>query len=100
MPTHPITGIDLLIARGPDLDDVVRAVETIAGIERFALKLPDEPDEKNVDILEHANWAAIDAYAGGDFAFKVDSLWPQHARLSCHRPRVRCALAHHGRLAR
>ncbi len=69
--TAPLTGIDLLIARGPDIGDVVRAVETIAGIERFALKLPDDSDDKSVDILEHASWAAIDTYAGGDFAFKV-----------------------------
>ena len=71
MHAAPLSGIDLLIARGPDLADVVRAVETIAGIERFALKLPDDPDDKSVAILEHASWAAIDTYSGGDFAFKV-----------------------------
>lgn len=65
------TGIDLLIARGPAFDDVVCAVETVAGIERGALKLPDDPGEKSTDILAHAAWASIDAYAGGDFAFKV-----------------------------
>ena len=71
MLTRPLSGIDVLIARGPDLEDVVRAVETIAGIESFAVKLPDESDAKNVAILEHEAWAAIDRYLSGDFAFKV-----------------------------
>jgi hypothetical protein len=48
---RPVTGIDLLIARGPDLDAVVRAVETIGHIERAALKRPDEPDEKLLEFL-------------------------------------------------
>lgn len=68
----PLTGIDLLIARGPDLDAVVRAVETIGQIERAAQKLPDEPDEKVLPFLDDDSWAAIGAYSGGDFGFKVD----------------------------
>jgi hypothetical protein len=70
--TSPLTGIDLLIARGPDLDAVVRAVETVGQIERAAFKLPDEPDEKILPFLGHGSWAAIDAYSAGDFGFKVD----------------------------
>ena len=66
-----LTGIDLLITRGPDLDDVVRAVETIAGTDRAAIKFPDDADKKRVAILDHASRAAIDTYSGGDFAFKV-----------------------------
>jgi hypothetical protein len=68
---RPITGIDLLIARGPHLDVVVRAVETIAGIDRAALKLSDELDEKILPFLDHGSWSAIDAYSAGDFGFKV-----------------------------
>jgi hypothetical protein len=68
---RPITGIDLLIARGPHLDAVVRAVETIAGIDRAALKLPGEPDEKVLPFLDHGSWSTIDTYSAGDFSFKV-----------------------------
>ncbi len=71
MISRALAGIDLLIARGPDLDDVVRAVETIADIERFAIKLPDDPDETGITILEHDSWAVIHEYSGGDVAFKV-----------------------------
>jgi hypothetical protein len=69
--TNPLTGIDLMISRGPALDAIVRAVETIGNIERAALKLPGEPNEKVLPFLEHSAWAAIDAYAAGDFGFKV-----------------------------
>jgi elongation factor P hydroxylase len=72
MHTAALTGIDLLIARGPDLDAVVQAVESIANIERAALKLPGEADDKMIEILDHASWAAIHIYSGGDFGFKVD----------------------------
>jgi hypothetical protein len=68
---RPITGIDLLIAHGPDLDTIVRAVGTIASIERAALKLPDEPDEKILPFLDHGSWSVIDAYSAGDFGFKL-----------------------------
>jgi hypothetical protein len=67
----PLSGIDLLIARGPELDVVVNAIETIGGIDREAIKLPDEPDEKVLPFLDHGSWSAIDAYSAGDFGFKV-----------------------------
>jgi hypothetical protein len=67
----PVSGIDLLITRGPSLDAIVAAVETIAGIEPAALKRPDESDEKVLAFLGHGSWAVIDAYFVGDFGFKV-----------------------------
>jgi hypothetical protein len=67
----PLSGIDLFIARGPELDVVVNAIKTIGGIDREAIKLPDEPYEKVLPFLDHGSWAAIDAFSAGDFGFKV-----------------------------
>ncbi len=70
-PTTPLSGIDLLITRGPNIDAVSGAVEAIAGIERGAIKWPEEPEDIILAKLDHGAWAAIDAYSAGDFGFKV-----------------------------
>ncbi len=66
------SGLDLLIGRGPALDAVVCAIVAHGGIERAAVKLPHDPEETYLAVLEYPAWAVIHAYAAGDFGFKVD----------------------------
>jgi hypothetical protein len=67
-----MTGIDLLIACGPDLDAVVRVLVSVANIERTAIMLPGEMSDRLLEVLEHPFWAAIYTYDVGEFGFKVD----------------------------
>jgi hypothetical protein len=67
-----LSGIDLLITRGPTLDAVVVAIERAAGIARAAIHLAHDPRETNLTSLDHPAWAVVHEYAAGDFAFKVD----------------------------
>jgi hypothetical protein len=67
-----MTGIDLLIACGPDLDAVVRVIVSVANIERTAIMLPGEPSDRLLEVLEHPYWAVIYTYDVGEFGFKVD----------------------------
>jgi hypothetical protein len=71
--TAPIqSGIDLLISRGHKLEAVLLAIEGIAGIDRQAVYVNGEPNERYVSILNFPAWATVHTYAAGDFGFKVD----------------------------
>jgi hypothetical protein len=67
-----MTGIDLLIACGPDLDTVVRVIVRVANIERTAIMLPGELSDRILEVFEHPYWAVMYAYDVGEFGFKVD----------------------------
>jgi hypothetical protein len=66
------SGIDLLIARGPALAEIVGAVEAVAGIPPDAVELPDDARTKHLVILDNPAWAVIYAFEAGDFGYKVD----------------------------
>lgn len=65
-------GIDLFVARGPTRDEVLNALSCVAGLDSTAIKLPDEPEDRRIEIMNHDAWAVMYDFDVGDLAFKID----------------------------
>jgi hypothetical protein len=74
MSEHPVTmsGIDIMILRGPTLDDIVAALATACGLSAADIIGPDEDIMKRLEVLERPLRAVILTFASGDCDFKVD----------------------------
>jgi hypothetical protein len=66
-----LTGIDVLIMRGPSLDDLISAIEISTGVPRNAIVQPDSLDDAYTVIMAHANWVVIHEFRDGDIGYKV-----------------------------
>jgi hypothetical protein len=74
MSEQPVTmsGIDIMILRGPTLDDVYAALATACGLTKADIIGPDEDIMQRLDVLQRPLRAVILTLANGDCDFKVD----------------------------
>jgi hypothetical protein len=66
------SGIDLLIKGRPALGCFISALEAVAGIKPDAVKLPQDHEDKRLELFDHTAWAVVHAFEAGDFGYKID----------------------------